>query len=322
MPPSATMPTSTTEASSISAPSSSHRPRSHRAYSGGRSHYPIRDNRPARLTAHHRDPDCRENADATKDRHFPGGDNCRTRAAGALAHRYNKVAETAQRSSPAAGHPGCRGDRRARRRADLSVWRRHRHCLQHSRRPQPNSRTDHPNQFQGRTGRAGGRPARADRSRALPSSSRPDDRRARPRSGPAEIALDNLDRYTKLLDKGWATQQLADTQKAQVAQLQNAVKGDEALVQAAKVQLQYTKLTSSIDGVTGIRQIDVGNVIHPTDPNGLVVVTQIAPIAVIFTLPEGDLPNVQQQMAKGRPDNLGLQPGQQDQARRRYASPR
>ena len=113
------------------------------------------------------------------------------------------------------------------------------------------------------------------------------------------IAQDNLDRYTKLLDKGWATQQLADTQKAQVAQLQNAVKGDEALVQAAKVQLQYTKLTSSIDGVTGIRQTDVGNVIHPTDPNGLVVVTQIAPIAAIFALPEGDLPNVQQQMAKG-----------------------
>jgi membrane fusion protein, multidrug efflux system len=109
----------------------------------------------------------------------------------------------------------------------------------------------------------------------------------------------NLDRYTKLVDKGWATQQLADTQKAQVAQLQNAVKGDEALIQAANVQLEYTKLTSPIDGVTGIRQVDIGNIIHSTDPNGLVVVTQIAPISVIFTLPETDLPNVQQQMLKG-----------------------
>ena len=113
------------------------------------------------------------------------------------------------------------------------------------------------------------------------------------------IAQDNLDRYTKLLDKGWATQQLADTQKAQVAQVQNAVKGDDALIQAAKVQLDYTKLVSPIDGVTGIRQVDVGNIIHPTDPNGLVVVTEIAPISVIFTLPETDLSNIQQQMAKG-----------------------
>jgi membrane fusion protein, multidrug efflux system len=113
------------------------------------------------------------------------------------------------------------------------------------------------------------------------------------------IAGDNLDRYSKLLDKGWATQQLADTQKSQVAQLQNAVKGDDALIKAAKVQLDYTKLVSPIDGVTGIRQVDIGNIIHPSDPNGLVVVTEIAPISVIFSLPETDLANVQQQMANG-----------------------
>ncbi len=100
-------------------------------------------------------------------------------------------------------------------------------------------------------------------------------------------------------DKGWATSQLVDTQKAQVGQLQAALKADEALIEAAKVQLQYTKLTSPIDGVTGVRQIDVGNIIHPTDPNGLVVVTQLEPISVIFALPETDLPEIQQQMAKG-----------------------
>jgi multidrug efflux system membrane fusion protein len=81
-------------------------------------------------------------------------------------------------------------------------------------------------------------------------------------------AQTNLGRYTQLGDKGWATPQLIDTQKAQVAQLQSAVKGDQALIEAAKVQLDYTKLTSPIDGVTGVRQLDVGNVIHPTDPNG------------------------------------------------------
>src|SRR6266851_1085212 len=83
----------------------------------------------------------------------------------------------------------------------------------------------------------------------------------------------NLARYTQLGDKGCATPQLVETQKAQVAQLQSAIKADEALIEAAKVQLSYTKLTSPIDGVVGIRQVDIGNIIHPTDPNGLVVVT-------------------------------------------------
>src|ERR1700732_657106 len=108
----------------------------------------------------------------------------------------------------------------------------------------------------------------------------------------------NLNRYAPLAQKGWATPQLLDTQKAQVAQLEAAVKSDEALIAAANVQLSYTRLTSPFDGVTGIRQIDVGNVIHPTDPNGLVVVTQIEPISLIFTLPETVLPQIQQQQRK------------------------
>ena len=111
----------------------------------------------------------------------------------------------------------------------------------------------------------------------------------------------NLDRYTKLIDKGWATAQLGDTQKAQVSQLQNAIKADEAMINAAKIQLGYTRLTSPIDGVTGIRQIDIGNVIHPTDANGLVVVTQIEPISLIFTLPQTDLPKIQQQQKAATP---------------------
>jgi len=112
-------------------------------------------------------------------------------------------------------------------------------------------------------------------------------------------SLADLDRYNRLLAKGDATIQLLDTQKAQVLQVQSAIKSDEALIEAAKVQLEYTKLTSPIAGVTGVRQVDIGNIIHPTDPNGLVVVTQIEPISVIFTLPETDLPEIQQQMAKG-----------------------
>src|ERR1700720_529972 len=108
----------------------------------------------------------------------------------------------------------------------------------------------------------------------------------------------NLDRYLPLESKGYATPQLVDTQKAQVAQLQNAVKADEALIEAAKVQLSFTRLTSPIDGVVGIRQIDIGNIISPSNTNGLVVVTQLDPISLIFTLPEKVLPQIQQQQQK------------------------
>jgi multidrug efflux system membrane fusion protein len=112
-------------------------------------------------------------------------------------------------------------------------------------------------------------------------------------------AQDNLKRDTTLGNQGWATPQLVETQKAQVEQLQAAIKADEAAIEWAQTQLSYTQLTSPIDGVTGIRQIDIGNIIHPTDPNGLVVVTQLEPISVIFTVPETNLPQIQQHLANG-----------------------
>jgi membrane fusion protein, multidrug efflux system len=108
----------------------------------------------------------------------------------------------------------------------------------------------------------------------------------------------NLTRYSQLGDKGWATPQLVETQQAQVGELQAAIKADQALIDAAKVQLSYTRLTSPIDGVVGIRQIDVGNIISPSNTNGLVVVTQLHPISLIFTLPETSLPQIQQQQQK------------------------
>src|SRR5580693_5535836 len=108
----------------------------------------------------------------------------------------------------------------------------------------------------------------------------------------------NFTRYSSLGTKGWATPQLLETQKAQVGQLQAAIKADQALIDAAKVELSFTRLTSPIDGVVGIRQIDVGNIISPSTANGLVVVTQLDPISLIFTLPEPVLPQIQQQQEK------------------------
>ncbi|MFH0295687.1 efflux RND transporter periplasmic adaptor subunit [Bradyrhizobium sp. 31Argb] len=105
----------------------------------------------------------------------------------------------------------------------------------------------------------------------------------------------NLVRYSQLGAKGWATPQLIETQKAQVGQLDGAITTDKALIEAAKVQLSFTRLTSPIDGVVGIRQIDVGNIISPSSTNGLCVVTQLDPISLIFTLPETVLPQIQKQ---------------------------
>ena len=102
----------------------------------------------------------------------------------------------------------------------------------------------------------------------------------------------NFTRYTQLGGQGWATPQLVETQKAQVGELQGNIKADQALIEAAKVQLGYTRLTAPIDGVVGIRQIDVGNIISPSNANGLVVVTQVDPISLIFTLPETSLPKI------------------------------
>jgi multidrug efflux system membrane fusion protein len=108
----------------------------------------------------------------------------------------------------------------------------------------------------------------------------------------------NQKRYNQLGTQGWATPQLIETQNAQVGQLQAAIKTDQALIEGAKVQLSFTRLTSPIDGVVGIRQIDVGNIISPSTANGLCVVTQLDPISLIFTLPQTVLPQIQQQQEK------------------------
>jgi membrane fusion protein, multidrug efflux system len=109
----------------------------------------------------------------------------------------------------------------------------------------------------------------------------------------------NLNRYLPLEQKGFASRQLLDTQKAQLAQLKAMVKSDEAIIEQARTNLSYTRLTAPIAGVTGIRQIDEGNVIHPSDPNGLVDVTQVQPISLIFTLPQTEFVEIQRQLAKG-----------------------
>ena len=103
----------------------------------------------------------------------------------------------------------------------------------------------------------------------------------------AQLANAQLDlkRYTTLLAQDAATQQQFDTQKALVAQLNAAVKIDDAQINSAQVQLSFTKIVAPISGRIGARLVDPGNIVHASDPNGLVVINQIDPIAVVFTLP-------------------------------------
>jgi membrane fusion protein, multidrug efflux system len=103
-----------------------------------------------------------------------------------------------------------------------------------------------------------------------------------------------LDRDADLLAQKVLPQADYDTQKALVNQLQAAVNADQAAIESAKVQLDYATIRSPIDGRVGIRLVDRGNVMHAGDANGLVVITQLRPISVIFTLPEQVLPKLQQ----------------------------
>lgn len=96
----------------------------------------------------------------------------------------------------------------------------------------------------------------------------------------------DLARYTKLIAEDASTQQQVDTQKALVAQLEAQVKTDEAQVSYARVQLAFTNITAPISGRVGARLVDPGNIVHAADTTGLVVINQIDPITVLFTLPE------------------------------------
>ena len=120
----------------------------------------------------------------------------------------------------------------------------------------------------------------------------------------------NLQRYTDLAKTDSATQQQLDNQQAAVEELDAQIKSDQAAAENAEAELSYTRLVAPFDGITGIRLLDVGNIIHPptgsaatpsntADTNGLVVVTQIQPISVIFTLATTNISEVQAAMADG-----------------------
>ena len=143
----------------------------------------------------------------------------------------------------------------------------------------------------------------------------------------------DLDRYEKLAATNAINRQQADTQKALVAQDAALVQADQAAIENAQATLAYTTIVAPIDGRTGIRQVDEGNIVHAASSTAIVVITQIKPISVIFNLPQQDIGQVNAAFAKGplqvdalRPDNnavidrgdvaRGGQPGRPDHRHR------
>ncbi|WP_338049105.1 efflux RND transporter periplasmic adaptor subunit [Rhodoplanes elegans] len=121
----------------------------------------------------------------------------------------------------------------------------------------------------------------------------------------ANARLD-LERYIRLAQSNAATKQQADTQRATVAQLEAQVNADQAAIDNTKAYLDYTKVVAPISGRTGIRLVDVGNLVKATDTTGIVVITQVRPISVIFTLPQQQLAAVNKAFAGGRLETLAL----------------
>jgi membrane fusion protein, multidrug efflux system len=119
-----------------------------------------------------------------------------------------------------------------------------------------------------------------------------------------ENAKRDLDRYQTLIDQDAVTRQQLDTQVATVAQLEGSIKADQGAVDSAKLQLDYCRITAPIDGRVGLRLIDPGNMVHATDTTGLFVVTQVEPIAVVFTIPEDSLPGVVDRTRRGATLNV------------------
>src|ERR1035438_1592535 len=109
----------------------------------------------------------------------------------------------------------------------------------------------------------------------------------------------DLERYKQLVKTDAIPIQQLDTQNALVAQYEATDKQDQANIENAKLQLVYSKVTAPITGVVGLRIVDPGNIVHATDANGMITITQLQPIAVLFTIPEDSLPAVTQKLRAG-----------------------
>ncbi len=133
-----------------------------------------------------------------------------------------------------------------------------------------------------------------------------DQAKAKKAQDEANLANANLDlqRYTKLGE--FATRQQTDTQRSQVAQLTAQIEADQAAISNAQTQLDYATVKAPISGIVGLRQVDVGNIVNSATQTGIVSIAQVEPIAVIFTAPEEQLPDIKAALAAAPPKVIAL----------------
>ena len=110
----------------------------------------------------------------------------------------------------------------------------------------------------------------------------------------------DLERYRDLYERSFIPRQQLDTQEALVRQYEGIVKADQGQIDNAKLQLTYSSITAPINGRVGLRLVDAGNIVHANDPNGLLVITQLQPITVVFALAEDHLPSVFERLKAGK----------------------
>src|SRR6202040_4408453 len=109
----------------------------------------------------------------------------------------------------------------------------------------------------------------------------------------------NFERFKLLYAEGVIPKQQMDTQQAQVGQFDGAIKTDQAMIDSARLQLSFTHITAPISGRIGLRLVDAGNMVHASDAGGLLVITQLQPISVVFSLPQDQLPQVVAKLRAG-----------------------
>ena len=146
-----------------------------------------------------------------------------------------------------------------------------------------------------------------------------DQAKAKKAQDEASLANANLDlqRFTRLGE--FATRQQTDTQRSTVAQLSAQIEADDAAISNAQTQFDYTTVKSPIPGVAGLRQVDVGNIVNAATQTGIVTIAQIEPIAVIFTAPEDQLPEIKTALAASPPKVIALSTDGTTRAFYRYA---
>lgn len=114
----------------------------------------------------------------------------------------------------------------------------------------------------------------------------------------------DLQRFEALGQKQFATDQNIEKQRSALAQLEATIKADDAMLERARIELSYTRITAPIEGRIGLRRLDVGNAIRAADPEGLAVISQVNPVAVVFTLPGEDLAGITGALKGGNPQAL------------------